>query len=208
MRRNERNQLQSKNSSVITEAGIKRSRILRSCNECRQAKTKCTGDGSTCLRCQNKNLPCVFEKSRSAKRGGGQDERVISDHQHGFEGVHHEYCSGSNVIPDGGHWSDSAFSEDSSLSWLVLLTYYTPSLLNRFLGSCLPYSRIKLRSVNSSTPTSSTSIHFVAWVSFTFHLSNRDWISSTQTQPIGIAMHCCTLFVLLAQGKHGTGKLL
>lgn len=174
MRRNERNQLQSKNSSVITEAGIKRSRILRSCNECRQAKTKCTGDGSPCSRCRTKNLPCIFEKSKSTRRDDRQNTQVTSDQQNEFDGVHQEYCSGNNTIPDGSHWSGSVISDDSSLSWFVLLTYHIPSLLNGFAGSCLLHYRTKQRSANSWTPISSMCTHFVVSVSFTSHLSNRD----------------------------------
>ncbi|KAI1372100.1 hypothetical protein F4677DRAFT_274543 [Hypoxylon crocopeplum] len=119
MKRHERNLLQSKNSSAITEAGIKRSRILRSCNGCRRAKTKCSGEGPTCLRCHHKNLPCVFEVSKSVKKDEGHDNQATADQQHEFNGIDHEYCSGINTPADSGHWPESIFPEDSSLYWLI-----------------------------------------------------------------------------------------
>ncbi|KAI2624163.1 hypothetical protein GGR54DRAFT_564175 [Hypoxylon sp. NC1633] len=89
MKRDERNLLQSKNSSVKTEAGIKRSRILRPCNGCRRAKTKCSGEGPACLRCHNKNLPCVFElSSKTAKRVEGRNKDVVTNQKHDFDAIH------------------------------------------------------------------------------------------------------------------------
>ncbi|KAI1501138.1 fungal-specific transcription factor domain-containing protein [Biscogniauxia marginata] len=119
MKRNEHYQLQSKTSSVVTEAGIKRSRILRSCNGCRQAKTKCSGDSPACLRCRNKNIQCMFEPSRLVKKGDGHDKQVAADQRRGLDGVPQEYCSGTNTLTDNCHWSDSGLTQDSSLSWLT-----------------------------------------------------------------------------------------
>ncbi|KAI8627871.1 fungal-specific transcription factor domain-containing protein [Xylariaceae sp. FL1651] len=119
MKRSERSQLQSKNSSALTEAGIKRSRILRSCNGCRQAKTKCSGDVPACLRCQNRNLPCVYEVPKPAKSDEGHNKQIISDQQSLFDGVNPAYHPGNNTPADSSHWSETAFSEDASLLWLM-----------------------------------------------------------------------------------------
>ncbi|KAI1291373.1 hypothetical protein F5Y03DRAFT_376850 [Xylaria venustula] len=61
--RRELSQLQSQSSDDLTEAGIKRSRSLVSCEGCRRAKTKCVRDGQACTRCLQKNVPCVMEAS-------------------------------------------------------------------------------------------------------------------------------------------------
>ncbi len=64
-KRNELNQRQGQSSNSVTEAGIKRSRSLVSCDSCRRAKTKCIGDGSACSRCLQKHIPCMFQVSHS-----------------------------------------------------------------------------------------------------------------------------------------------
>ncbi|KAJ9133316.1 Fungal transcriptional regulatory protein [Pleurostoma richardsiae] len=43
----------------ITQAGLKRRRILYSCAECKRAKTKCSG-GEACERCIKKALACFY----------------------------------------------------------------------------------------------------------------------------------------------------
>ncbi|KAI0430910.1 hypothetical protein F5Y09DRAFT_341232 [Xylaria sp. FL1042] len=63
--RSELNQLQSKSSDAVTEAGIRRSRSLMSCEACRRAKTKCVRDGPACSRCLQKNVPCIFKATDS-----------------------------------------------------------------------------------------------------------------------------------------------
>jgi hypothetical protein len=68
LNRSERAQLRNRNSRGITEAGIKRTRLFESCKVCRHAKTKCSGDSPACLRCTEKNLPCVYEAGRRRER--------------------------------------------------------------------------------------------------------------------------------------------
>ena len=46
-------------SEDLTQAGIKRRRILRACAACRIAKSKCSGT-CPCSRCQASGQPCVF----------------------------------------------------------------------------------------------------------------------------------------------------
>lgn len=46
-------------SDSITQAGLKRRRILRSCVECRRTKSKCSG-GPSCDRCSTKAVECCF----------------------------------------------------------------------------------------------------------------------------------------------------
>jgi hypothetical protein len=43
----------------LTQAGIKRRRILRACAACRSAKSKCSGT-CPCSRCQSQGQECVF----------------------------------------------------------------------------------------------------------------------------------------------------
>ncbi|KAI0973781.1 hypothetical protein F4678DRAFT_459268 [Xylaria arbuscula] len=63
--RSDFNQLQGQSSDDLTEAGIKRSRSLVSCEGCRRAKTKCVREGPACAKCLQKNVPCVFQASDS-----------------------------------------------------------------------------------------------------------------------------------------------
>jgi Fungal specific transcription factor domain len=46
-------------SDSITQAGLKRRRVQRSCVECRRTKSKCSG-GSVCDRCRSKAIECCF----------------------------------------------------------------------------------------------------------------------------------------------------
>ncbi|CRG92368.1 putative transcriptional regulatory protein C1327,01c [Talaromyces islandicus] len=46
-------------SDSITQAGLKRRRVLRSCLECKRTKAKCSG-GPVCSRCAKKGMNCLF----------------------------------------------------------------------------------------------------------------------------------------------------
>ncbi|KAH8697791.1 hypothetical protein BGW36DRAFT_427739 [Talaromyces proteolyticus] len=46
-------------SDSITQAGLKRRRVLRSCFECKRTKAKCSG-GPVCTRCTKKGIECSF----------------------------------------------------------------------------------------------------------------------------------------------------
>lgn len=50
-------------SDERTEAGLKRRRALRSCLNCRKAKTKC-GGGALCEQCERKGLSCSYTEAR------------------------------------------------------------------------------------------------------------------------------------------------
>ncbi|KAH9905005.1 hypothetical protein F4778DRAFT_731599 [Xylariomycetidae sp. FL2044] len=119
MKHNERSQLQSKNSPAITEAGIKRSRILRSCNGCRQAKTKCSGARPSCLRCQSRNLKCVYDLSVSAKRDEARNHLVATDQPWKLGGSLHDWRLGGITPTDTHQWSGPPSSGATTLAWYV-----------------------------------------------------------------------------------------
>jgi len=52
-------------SEDLTQAGIKRRRILRACAACRIAKSKCSGT-CPCNRCQSSGQQCVFGSEPSS----------------------------------------------------------------------------------------------------------------------------------------------
>ncbi|KAE8379716.1 hypothetical protein BDV26DRAFT_258713, partial [Aspergillus bertholletiae] len=54
-------------SDSVTQAGLKRRRVLRSCLECKRTKSKCSG-GSACTRCTKKGLHCSFYEEESSPR--------------------------------------------------------------------------------------------------------------------------------------------
>jgi hypothetical protein len=41
----------------------KRERIYRACVECRMSKTKCNGVKPSCMRCQQRRIKCMYEKT-------------------------------------------------------------------------------------------------------------------------------------------------
>ncbi|KAB8276293.1 hypothetical protein BDV30DRAFT_39310 [Aspergillus minisclerotigenes] len=54
-------------SDAVTQAGLKRRRVLRSCLECKRTKSKCSG-GSACTRCTKKGLHCSFHEEEPNPR--------------------------------------------------------------------------------------------------------------------------------------------
>ncbi|KAH6670556.1 fungal-specific transcription factor domain-containing protein, partial [Halenospora varia] len=76
LHRSERAHLESRNSRDVTQAGIKRTRLFRSCKSCQKAKTKCSGLIPMCSRCADKNLMCSYE---SGKRGDSSESTSAND---------------------------------------------------------------------------------------------------------------------------------
>ena len=44
-----------------SQAGTKRKKTYRSCIQCRNSKTRCSGDRPVCLRCQRKDVKCLYD---------------------------------------------------------------------------------------------------------------------------------------------------
>jgi hypothetical protein len=123
MTHGERTQLQNKSrkSSIVTAAGIKRSRIRVSCNACRRTKMKCVRglDEPTCLRCRQNHLQCVFDGSKlPATKGAGPNGQGTETHRLGHR-------SDNSVVEeisekyDEGLQPHVTLGVSSSLFWFV-----------------------------------------------------------------------------------------
>ncbi len=53
-------------SQDLTQAGLGRRRIAKSCTNCRSVRQKCSGDLPGCFRCRTKSLNCVYASSHEA----------------------------------------------------------------------------------------------------------------------------------------------
>lgn len=65
----------------ITQAGLKRRRIIRSCLECKNAKVRCYG-GHICERCIKKKLHCSLAQSGLHTRAESSQEAIINSTLH------------------------------------------------------------------------------------------------------------------------------
>ena len=52
----------AQNSPKLTQAGLERRRIKRSCVTCKLAKKRCGGERPQCARCLGKSLNCIYEE--------------------------------------------------------------------------------------------------------------------------------------------------
>lgn len=63
---------------TVTEAGTQRKRLLESCQACRVAKTKCSGDNPNCARCFERGIKCHYKRDRSRRRGQSSTDDELS----------------------------------------------------------------------------------------------------------------------------------
>ncbi|KAI1271185.1 hypothetical protein F5Y07DRAFT_27502 [Xylaria sp. FL0933] len=138
--------LQSGSSDAVTEAGIRRSRSLVSCESCRRAKTKCVKNGPACSRCLQKNVSCVFkgpdsdlpmhDESHMEQTAMFNPEYQDRNTSHGsfdfqdLEIVNH--CSNPLTSEDGpSSWGSSSGAADQArvpkLKWTFTLSRPTDS---------------------------------------------------------------------------------
>ncbi|KAH7323197.1 hypothetical protein B0I35DRAFT_194242 [Stachybotrys elegans] len=61
-------------SQELTQAGIKRRRVQRSCQSCRAQKVKCSGK-QPCTRCESQTRSCIYSESPAATRDESVEAR-------------------------------------------------------------------------------------------------------------------------------------
>ncbi|KAI1427687.1 hypothetical protein F5Y12DRAFT_736471 [Xylaria sp. FL1777] len=119
VKRSDLNRFQSQSSNILTEAGIKRSRSLVSCDSCRKAKTKCVREGSACSRCLQKNIPCVFKELGSDTPIQGQSHvnqavMIYTNYQDSNPNYETFNSKGTKIVDRG---ANSGTSRDCPSSW-------------------------------------------------------------------------------------------